>query len=119
MNTKRMISFVTAFVMVLSLMMPILTLSAAEEEPLKKRVTYYTEEKVKNARLNIEKYDWAKEQTSAVIEKADKFVSQGYAFIWENLASQGLPRSLAVNQPKGCLNCGKAIDAYGNYPYVY
>lgn len=119
MKMRRLLAFITALVMVLSLMMPLLAVTAAEEEPLKKRVTYYTEEKVNNARLNIEKYDWAKEQTAAVIEKADKFVSEGYAFIWENLASQGLPRSLGVNQPKGCLNCGKAIDAYGNYPYTY
>ena len=82
MKMRRTISFAVALVMVLSLMMPILTVSAAEEEPLKKRVTYYTEEKIKNARNNIEKYDWAKEIANPIIEKADKFVSMGYAFIF-------------------------------------
>lgn len=119
MKMRRVISFVTALIMMLSLMMPLLTAVAAEEEPLKKRATYYTEEKIKSARENIEKYDWAKAIANPIIEKADKFVSQGYAFIWDNLASQGLPRSYAVNQPDGCLNCGKAIDAHGNYPYIY
>ena len=55
MNLKRMISSVIALIMVLSLAMPLLTVSAAEEEPLKKRVTYYTEERVNNALLNIKK----------------------------------------------------------------
>ncbi len=116
---KRFISLLTAVILTLSLMVPVMTASAADEEPIKKRVTYYTEEKVKNARENIEKYDWAKEAVAPVIAKADKYVAQGYDFIWYSLASQGLPRSYGVNQKDGCLNCGKEIDAYGNYPYIY
>lgn len=119
MKMRRIIFITVILAMLLSLTMSIITVSAAEEEPIKKRVTYYTAEKVKNARENIEKYEWAKEQANSAIEKADTFILMGYDFIWYNLPSQGLPRSCGVNQPKGCLNCGKAIDAYGNYPYIY
>ncbi|MEA4832741.1 MAG: heparinase II/III family protein [Oscillospiraceae bacterium] len=93
--------------------------SAASAEPLKTRSTVYTAEKVANARENIEKYDWAKEEADQVIKTADTYVEKGLDFWWGLVTSQQLPRSYGVNQTFGCPNCGKEIDAYGNYPYVF
>ena len=57
MKIGRTVSFLMALIITLSLATPFFTAVAAEEEPIKKRATYYTEEKVKNARENIEKYE--------------------------------------------------------------
>ena len=95
-----------------------LTMDVKELVPSKTESTYYTKEKVQNARNNIKKYDWAKNKRDEAVQTADHFLKCfSYEDIWCNLSSQGLPRSYAVNQEKGCLVCGTVINAYGNYPY--
>ncbi len=91
--------------------------SAADNEPLKKRTTYYTDEEVANLRENAEGY-YANTKNSYV-SAAEKYLNYTYEELWSIIPSQNVPRSYAVNQPKGCLNCGLNIDAYGNYPYTF
>jgi len=91
--------------------------AASDEKPLKTRVTYYTDEERAIIKENAEGY-YAGTKTS-YINAAEKYLNYTYEDLWSVLPSQLVPRSAAVNQPKGCLNCGKAIDAYGNYPYTF
>ncbi|HBN85088.1 MAG TPA: hypothetical protein DDZ89_14735, partial [Clostridiales bacterium] len=83
----------------------------------KTRSTYYTDEKVAAARRNVEIYDWANSTKNAVVSRADSYVALGYEYLWNLVTPQSIPRGYGVNQTYGCLNCGNAIDAYGNYPY--
>ena len=91
--------------------------AASDEKPLKTRVTYYTDEERAIIKENAEGY-YAGTKTS-YINAAEKYLNYTYEDLWSVLPSQLVPRSAAVNQPKGCLNCGKAIDAYGNYPNTF
>jgi len=94
--------------------------SAASSEPLKKRATYFTEEKIANARENIEKYPWAAAQKNSSVNAAETYLKK-YSLeeLWALMPSQEIYRSYGVNQTYGCLNCGNEIDKYGNYPYKY
>lgn len=83
----------------------------------KKRSTYFTEEKVKNARKNIERYGWARGERGRVVEKADKYLVLGYDFLWSAVTPQSLPRGYAVNQELGSPITGLGINKYGNYPW--
>jgi len=95
-------------------------LRAGEKEPLKKRATVYTAEKIANARENVRKYDWAKAEKDEAVRVADGIISSlSLSGVRALVPSQEIYRSYAVNQPKGCLNCARAIDAFGNYPYKY
>jgi hypothetical protein len=84
----------------------------------KTRRTYYRDDKVEAARRNVEIYDWAQSVKDAAVAKADVYVNLGYDFLWNLVTPQSIPRSYGVNQTYGCLNCGNAIDAFGNYPYL-
>ena len=96
------------------------TVKAAENEPLKKRPTYYTDEKMANFKENLEKYPWVAASVSSATARADFFLNT-YTLeeLWESIPSQQIYRSYGVNQTYGCLNCGNEIDAYGNYPYTF
>ncbi|MBE6550534.1 MAG: alginate lyase family protein [Ruminococcaceae bacterium] len=118
MAVRRIAALILAVVMISALVLPTVTVFGADEEPLKKRATVFTEEKIANARENIKKYAWASAELNNYLTIANQYVGK-YDFIWYSLASQDLPRSYGVNQKYGCLNCGKKIDAYGNYPYKY
>ncbi len=88
------------------------------KRPSKTRCTYFTEKKVNNARQNIQKYEWAKEQANTLIKTADFYADKGLEYLWSLPPSQSVYRSYGVNEKMGCLNCGHAIDAYGNYAYT-
>ncbi|MDG0813607.1 OmpL47-type beta-barrel domain-containing protein [Cohnella rhizosphaerae] len=83
----------------------------------KTRSTIYTEAKIDAARDNIGLYDWAAAERDSAVARANKLLSKGLDFLWDSVAGQTLPRSYAVNQTLGSPVTGKAIDAYGNYPY--
>lgn len=87
--------------------------------PSKTKASYYTSAKVATARQNIEQYSWAAQVKQDAITQADKYLALGYDKLWSSVTSQLLPRSYGVNQPLGCLKCGKEIDNYGNYPYQH
>jgi len=117
-------SALSLFLSLLMLLAPLATVflysteaMAAENEPLKKRATYYTAEEVAILRENAKGY-YASTKT-AYETAASKYLNYSYEDLWAIIPGQNIPRSYAVNQPKGCLNCGKAIDAYGNYPYTF
>ncbi|RKN84292.1 heparinase II/III domain-containing protein [Paenibacillus ginsengarvi] len=84
----------------------------------KTRTTYYTAGKVAAARLNVQTYEWAKRLCAAAVSKADSYLAAGYDYLWEAVPAQTLPRSYGVNQILGSAVTGKAIDQYGNYPYL-
>lgn len=84
----------------------------------KTRSTYYTEEKVTNARNNAARFDWAKNERDSAVARADTYVALGYDYLWNLVTPQTLPRSYGVNQQLGSPVTGKEIDKYGNYPYT-
>ncbi|WP_442604293.1 heparinase II/III domain-containing protein [Paenibacillus sp. KN14-4R] len=71
-----------------------------KEELMKTRSTYYTAEKVKNARSNVTLYPWAKAQRDRAIQLADTYVDLGLDRLWESITTQKLPRSVGVNDPQ-------------------
>lgn len=84
----------------------------------KTRSTYYTPEKVANARSNADRYGWADSIRDGAAASADPFVELGYDFLWNIVPPQTLPRSYGVNQVMGSPVTGREIDKYGNYPYL-
>ncbi|MBE6552222.1 MAG: alginate lyase family protein [Ruminococcaceae bacterium] len=119
---KRIFIFVFCGILVLTPCIGAFTVTAysASGEPLKKRATYYTDEKLANMKENTEKYHWAGEAVVSAKAKADNYL-ENYTLkeLWELIPSQKVFRSYGVNQTYGCLNCGNAIDAWGNYPYIH
>jgi len=94
------------------------TVAADGNEPLKTRATYFNDEERANLAENVKgSYSSAKSNYTS----AGETILSEYDFeaLWDLIPGQNIPRSYAVNQPKGCLNCGLKIDAYGNYPYTY
>ncbi|MBQ6698656.1 MAG: S-layer homology domain-containing protein [Oscillospiraceae bacterium] len=79
--------------------------------------TFYTDERVANARENIQKYDWAKAEMEAVVDIADKYVELGMEYVWKMLVGEGVPRAIQVgnysDQYQGfCRYCGAEQDIY-------
>ena len=89
-----------------------------EHDSVKVSRTFYTEDKIRNAKKNIEKYEWAQKEKESVIEMAESYLAYGIDKLLVYVTQQNLPRSYGVNQMKGCPVCGKGIDQYGNYPYL-
>ncbi len=91
-----------------------------ELDPAKERATIYTDEDRANARENIEKYGWASDIQQSAINSAETYLNMDNETLWGMVTSQMIPRSYAVTSPQtvGCLNCGSAVNDYGNYPYV-
>lgn len=84
---------------------------------VKTRATYYTEEKIRHARNNIDKYGWAAKLKTAAVQAAEPYVALGWDEIWKLVPPQSLPRSYGVNQKMGSPVTKKEIDQFGNYPY--
>ncbi len=117
---KRIFISVLAGLLILPSAAGIIPVNAASAEPLKTRATYYTDEKLANMRENIDTYAWASTTVQSAKTAADVFLNT-YTLeeLWALIPSQKVFRSYGVNQTYGCLNCGNAIDAYGNYPYTH
>jgi uncharacterized protein YjdB len=64
---------------------------------IKTRLTYHSDEARANAKANIVKYDWAKEQKDNVVNRADDILLLGLDHLWSLVPPQSLPRSLCVN----------------------
>lgn len=87
----------------------------------KTRSSYYTDEKRAIAQENIDSLAWAADVKKNAAAKGDKWLA-AYDSLEELrsiVPSQGIGRSFAVNSQMGCLICGKAIEAHGNYAYRY
>ncbi len=91
--------------------------------PAKRGFTYITEQKRKNARDNIKKYDWAEAEAEKHITIADKYVGNVDA-LYDLITSQGLLRSMSVGEEYDaktlyCRYCGINLGAtYGTFPWV-
>jgi len=79
--------------------------------------TFFTPERVANARKNIERYAWAKDTKDTTVAAADKFADQSDDWLWNLPTPQAIPRGIEVNMTMGCPKCGKAIAKFGNYPW--
>jgi len=91
--------------------------SAVTSKSGKTRSTIYTAEKIRQARENIKKYDWAKKMRNVAVSVADSYLKLGNDYLWSLITSQALPRSYAVNQDMGSPVTGKGIDTFGQFPY--
>ena len=90
----------------------------------KTRRTYYTDEKVANARRNIERYGWARDAMKAAVEQADEYVAITDE-LWYYVTTQELPRAQMLTARfndsgyTDCLYCGKELETkYGSRPFV-
>ncbi len=86
---------------------------------------HYSEERIANLRDNCRKYEWAKQQLKAAVEKAKPWLAKSDETLWMMVPGQDLPRTIDVAYDKfaegprfvGCIVCGDKIFQYGNYPY--
>ncbi|MFC4075869.1 hypothetical protein [Salinithrix halophila] len=85
------------------------------QPPAKTRTTWYTANKVANARRNIEKYDWARETRDNAVQEADKYLAWGAERLWKTVTPQSLPRSFAVNLQKGSPITGEEFNKKYGY----
>ncbi|MFC6734140.1 heparinase II/III family protein [Haladaptatus sp. DYSN1] len=75
--------------------------AATTAESGKTRATYYTPDRVQNARENIEQYDWARAERDEAVAQADEFLDRlGLEGLWSWVTSQKLPRSWTPNEGK-------------------
>lgn len=87
--------------------------------PSKIRTTLYSTEKVANARINAQQFQWAKSLKDTAVLNAEKYLAKGLDFLWNSVPNNALPRSYAVNQDLGSPVSTKAqLQPYGNYPYL-
>lgn len=83
-------------------------------EHKKTRSTFYTPEKVANARQNVDRYDWAKEMRDSAVQDAEHYLQYGVGRLWSMVTPQSLPRSFAVNLELGSPITGKEFnEKYG------
>ena len=90
----------------------------------KTKPTFYTAEKVANARRNIGRYGWARAIRDKAVEAAAPFMELSDDDLWHLPTSQSVPRSLGVliryrQRLKGSPGPeGAEINKYGNYPWI-
>ncbi|MBQ2743152.1 MAG: heparinase II/III family protein, partial [Oscillospiraceae bacterium] len=77
---------------------------------VKNRRSYYTDDKVKNLRANIEKYDWAEDERDAYVEAADKILERGVDAYYNLITTNELPR--AMNMSYRYNDTGKDLCVY-------
>lgn len=98
------------------------TLDQSKSEP-----SYYTYEKRKIAKENIQKYSWAKSARNTAVEAADAYVTN-YAVLYDRIPREGIPRARQVTHSddseyyKYCRYCGGDVEGstsggYGGWAY--
>jgi hypothetical protein len=80
--------------------------------------TLYGPEKRAIAQANAEKYEWAREKIAQAVESASPWVHMTDDELWRLVVSPEIKRALAVNENRGCPNCGRGIYAERG-PYLY
>lgn len=89
----------------------------------KTRRSFYTDEKIANARENIRKYSWAESKKKSAANKADEYVGKE-ELLWNLVTTQELPRPATVamkNDPKTdyCPYCNVHLrPKYGGTPWI-
>lgn len=103
---------------------PALRATAEPTSPSKTRSTYYTAERVANARRNVERYGWARQQRDAAVKAAAPFIAHSDETLWDVVPPQSVSRSLGVliryrQRIKGSPGPdGAEINKFGNYPWL-
>ncbi|MBQ2742814.1 MAG: heparinase II/III family protein, partial [Oscillospiraceae bacterium] len=87
--------------------------------------TYYTSERVANARENIRKYKWAKSQKDTAVKKADTYMQRGMDEMWRMIPGEGMPRVIWIgfngdNDKFKCRYCGvnAQLETGSGYPWL-
>ncbi|NLN75049.1 MAG: hypothetical protein GX139_01900 [Armatimonadetes bacterium] len=93
------------------------TLLIATSASAKTCSTYYTSERVANARRNIQRYDWAAAASKKLVEQADVYANLSDDYLWDMITPQSIPRGIDVSLTHGCPNCGNDVKKFGNYPW--
>ena len=90
----------------------------------KTRSSYYTEERLKNAWENIEKYAWAREIKDSAVAAAEKWLDEE-EYLWNLVPSQEIPRSISIgfyaNGEEGetCKYCKTyLVPEFGKYSWI-
>jgi hypothetical protein len=65
----------------------------SEDTHRKTRASFYTPDRVRAARENVEAYEWAARQRDEVVAAADAVLDRGLDALWEQVTGQGIPRS--------------------------
>jgi len=83
--------------------------------------SYYTEDKITNARNNIVQYDWAQAESATAIAAADKILELGIDRYYDLITTQELPRSIQdsyravegklASGSQYCIDCNKKNSA--------
>lgn len=92
--------------------------ATANGPAVKTRSTFYTPEKVAAARANVTELAWAAQLLEDEAAIAARAIDAGAPALWDSVTTQGLPRSIAVNQDLGSPVTGTDIFEYGNYPWL-
>ena len=88
--------------------------------PAKRKSTYFTEEEAKNARENISKYTFAKEEAESYIKNADSWL-ENIEYVYGSIVSEGIPRHNHIGhnddpEAYNCRFCNADIRLkYGSY----
>jgi hypothetical protein len=87
----------------------------------KTRRTIYTDDRIRNARASIERYDWARAERDAVVSRADAFLD-AYTMeeVWHLVTGQQVPRASAVDAERRIGSPTHGPDIYtehGRYPW--
>ncbi len=79
----------------------------------KREPTYYTYDRRENAKENISKYDWAKDEAESVIDSADRVV-ENLDMLYNGIIGEGVPRGRQIGAKDDpmynfCRYCGENI----------
>ncbi|GGE26010.1 hypothetical protein GCM10011571_30170 [Marinithermofilum abyssi] len=112
---KGSISCLLLFVLLLAQSAPLQRIRAEDQTYIKKKSTYYTAEKVANARRNVQRFEWARDIKDNAVQDADRYLSMGLDRLWQTITPQSIPRSFAVNLELGSPITGKEFNKKYGY----
>lgn len=78
----------------------------------------YTQAHRAHAQRNVERFDWARTEREASLERSAPWLARTDEVIWSLVTGQRIPRGIHVNPELGCPVCGRAVyETAGNYPW--
>ena len=81
--------------------------------------TYFTDEQVRQARENVQKYDWAKAMQDEATKPVEWVLNMSDEELWDFIPPAEQPRGLNVHFGADCPIHGKEIHKVGaNYPWI-
>ncbi len=91
--------------------------TALRHESRKTRRTYYTEDRVRAARENIDSFGWARGVCDDTVTRAEEYRKLGPDTLWKAVTPQSIPRSNRTHHTAGCPFCGPELHKYGVHPW--